>query len=810
MRPLTGGKRELLRRLAAMPFLDRIEMAALSGWSQSAVYEAARQLEDDGLIASVPHGTELVAPTRRFHLTADGLRRLAQEEDLTLDSLLRSYPLAARWRRVLLERLDAVAVVYRLASAVANIHHPIRFRWYRAMSMDAAIILPDGRTIGIVRQGHATDRTGFSKRIGRLRDGPQPGGILLVLPDETRLRYARGILRRASTPTVLALEREAAAAATDDAVWRLSSVNAAVSLRDAINRIERRGALPAERPLARVSMPQDIDERGSERGVPEHMLPALLKPTEKRVLDLLSDWPWLALGDLAGLLGVTNQRASQLTTALEGFGLAARVPSAERRLVLTDAGLTLLARRDRAAVGGAKKRWSAAPPDAGAAAGWRSVSGRRSRQLLRDMQHTAAVHGFVAALSRQARVLGWEIDQLDPPRRASRYFRYFGGRRSVHPDAFGMLRRGKTAWPFFLEWERRAVRPVTMAARLAPYLRYYSSHRPIDDHGATPVVLVVFDDDIAQTHFLRVAQGEMDRLRTAVPLLASHRELVEREGPLGRAWFAPGGGFEPVRPLTDMLRRTKAMRIYYIDESEGPRYYVRSALGVNAERWNGLHGRIQDWRTALAGDYSVPTSRELHACDLLAGRGKLARIDNTGRRLTPEQGAEIFMDGLRIIENAAHSLGGIEVVNVCLRKADVKGYEQVSLDRLLNRINTSVAADGRYAHLIFDEGGERMVRRLYGRLRSRNPVPSRYEAWEDGAPTKDIPIERIIGGPSFRSSQDDDLLQMADLIAHALLKQEEEPSQRVTELGIRLAFGILDRALNRRASRTDPQGVVRR
>ena len=328
-------------------------------------------------------------------------------------------------------------------------------------------------------------------------------------------------------------------------------------LRDAIDRIERRGALPAERPLARVSMPQDIDDRGSGRGVPEHMLPALLKPAEKRALDLLSDWPWLALGDLAGLLGVTNQRASHLTTALEGFGLAARVPSAERRLVLTDAGLTLLARRDRAAVGGAKKRWSAAPPDAGAAAGWRGVSGRRSRQLLRDMQHTASVHGFAAALSRQARDLGWDIDQLDPPRRASRYFRYFGGRRSVHPDAFGMLRRGKTAWPFFLEWERRAVRPVTMSARLAPYLRYYSSHRPIDDHGAPPVVLVVFDDDIAQTHFLRVAQQEMDRLRTAVPLLASHRELVEREGPLGRAWLAPGGGFEPVRPLTDMQGEAK-------------------------------------------------------------------------------------------------------------------------------------------------------------------------------------------------------------------------------------------------------------
>ena len=252
------------------------------------------------------------------------------------------------------------------------------------------------------------------------------------------------------------------------------------------------------------------------------------------------------------------------------------------------------------------------------------------------------------------------------------------------------------------------------------------------------------------------------------------------------------------------------MRIYYIDESEGPRYYVRSALGVDAERWNGLHGRILNWRTAMEADFHVPRNWELHACDLLAGQGKLARVGNVDRRLSPEQGAEIFMNGLRIIESAAHHPGGVEVVNVCLRKSDFKGYERVSLDRLLNRINSSVVADGRYAHLIFDKGGEQMVKRLYSRLRSRNPVPSRYEVWEDGAPTKDIPIERIIGGPSFRSHQDDDLLQMADLIAHALLKQEEEPSQRVKELSLHLAFRILDTALNRRASRRDPQGVVRR
>ena len=252
------------------------------------------------------------------------------------------------------------------------------------------------------------------------------------------------------------------------------------------------------------------------------------------------------------------------------------------------------------------------------------------------------------------------------------------------------------------------------------------------------------------------------------------------------------------------------MRLYYIDESEGPRYYVRTALGVDAERWNALHQRVLDWRLELRDRYAVPVDRELHACDLLAGRGKLAHDGNTDRRLTPEQGVEIFTGGLRIIEDAARTIGGVEVVNVCLRKPDVRAYERASLDRLLNRINSSVAAANRHAFLIFDEGREEMVTRLYSRLRSRNPVPSKYEVWEDGERTRDIPIENVIGGPAFRSSHADCLLQMADLIAHALLKQEEQPSPRVERQGIARAFGILDRALNRRASRRDPQGVVRR
>ena len=94
-------------------------------------------------------------------------------------------------------------------------------------------------------------------------------------------------------------------------------------------------------------------------------------------------------------------------------------------------------------------------------------------------------------------------------------------------------------YPFFLEWERRAVHPSTMAARLAPYLRYYSSKQPLDDHGEWPLVLIVFDDELAESNFHGVARGEMYRAEVVVPLWVSHTAILERVGPMGKAWRSP-------------------------------------------------------------------------------------------------------------------------------------------------------------------------------------------------------------------------------------------------------------------------------
>ena len=266
-------------------------------------------------------------------------------------------------------------------------------------------------------------------------------------------------------------------------MWSPLRVAAAVDLRYVLDRTEPGGELPVEDEPRRISVPDDIPDRGAAGEIADHLLPVFLKPAEKRALDLISDWPWIALTDLAGMLGVSPPRATQLVNPLEGFKLVERPRHAGGRLALTDRGLTLLARRDRTSVAVAKRRWSIAPKDEDAPFEWRNVTGGRSRQLFRNIEHTAAVHLFLTA---QAPLLGWEIEQLDPPRRASRHFRHEERMRAVNPDAFGVLRKDGKAWPFFLEWERRAVRPSTMSARLAPYLRYYSSHRPIDDHGTRP------------------------------------------------------------------------------------------------------------------------------------------------------------------------------------------------------------------------------------------------------------------------------------------------------------------------------------
>ena len=540
---MNGLQLRVMERLAAMPLLDRIDLAAVSGISERAAYNACAALDRAGLAMAFSHASPVISPTKRLVLSGDGLRHLARERDVPVEALLRTHPVSAQWRGILLQRLDAAAVVYRVTASIAAASGAVRdFRWFRASALDAALMLADGRTLGVVRQGFTLGRTAFAKRLLRLGDAGVPGALLVLASDPSRREHARRLLGRFPAPVFVAVETHAVAAGAYRPAWRTPDGAQAISLQAALSQVSPDGEFPAEDSPLRATMPEALMIDGAEEDVAGHLLPVCLKATEKRAIDLLAAWPWLAPAHLGALLGVRAPRLSEVMGRLRRLGLTLAPNTGERRrFALTDRGLSLLARRDRASVGDARRRWSVRPLDAGALLTWRNVSGSRSRQLLRNIGHTEAVHAFIAALAAQSRSLGFEVVQLDPPHRASVFFRHDGRLHSVRPDASGVLRKDGRTLPFFLEWERRAVRPVTMAARIAPYLRYFASGRPADDRGAQPAVLVVFADDLTAAHFLRVARRETARSGVRVPLFVSHRELLEQAGPLGAAWRTAAG-----------------------------------------------------------------------------------------------------------------------------------------------------------------------------------------------------------------------------------------------------------------------------
>ena len=539
----------LLRAISETPLADRLDLVAVTGCSRGGVYGGVRRLVDAGLVESVPHSTPILPPTRRFLPTEEGLRKLAETERVDLEGILRNRPVSEEHRRLLVARLDAVSVTYRVASALSDVARPLKVVWRRGEPQDADLELPGGIVLQVVRLGRAADRTSTAKRLWRLLETAGASAVLVLLPDEVRVRHTRRLLARSPGVAFVALESAAAHSTPDDPVWTMPSAASPVDLRTIAQTVGSAPTPTREPERKRSTAPSPIDLGRSEHECPAWLLPALLKPSEKNAVDLVFDWPWIAPNHLGALMGIRRSRTSQLLDRLCSLGIVElfRIAGGPA-IAVTDRGIALIGRRDRVSVGALKKRLSVARRDPENGLEWRAVRGRRSRQLLRNIEHTRAVHSFIAMIARQARSRSLEIVQIDPPARASRYFRIHAALRSVQPDAYFALRRGDQLCPFFLEWERRAVRPATMAARIAPYIRYYSTHGPLDDHGAEPGVMVVFEDRVAQSRFLRAAREAMERADVQVPLLVSRLTLIEKHGPLGRVWFTTRGG-APRRPF---------------------------------------------------------------------------------------------------------------------------------------------------------------------------------------------------------------------------------------------------------------------
>ena len=547
-----------LELVARIPFLERREIAPIAGWTERDARTAISHLIEREWVDTVQHSTSLITSSDRFWVNAAGVRTLALNQDRKPAEILDTYPVSREWRDVLMGRLDGLAVVHRLIGGLARIVGPVDVRLYRSHQLDATVILPDGSTIGVLRQGRFASRGAFAERLDRLFRGPLAGSLLVVASDPVRLRHLgnTGRLSSTSRPVHLILEEHAVTASRASPVWWPSEYTTPLTLEAAMSEPMRRLPAPEEKKPKRVSPPGGLLEVHLDGDFPVRRLPSELQPREKQLLDALAGWTWLSTQDLCAILGIrTSSRLWRLTSRLRALGLLHHTDSGgRRRLFLSDRGLEPLALRDRCSHRDLVKRWSVELSDPGGGLHRENVSGSNSRQLLLHMTHTEAVHHFVAGLAGSARSQGISVLQLDPPAHASRYFQDDQGHRSLLPDAYGMLGLAGRKCAFFLEYERRAVHASTMLEKLAPYIAYYSTSRPADDQEVVPLVLFVFESDDRAARFSDVARRQLDRSGTHLPLWVSSDESLSQGGPLRPVWRTPFGD-ELRSPLNDDLSR---------------------------------------------------------------------------------------------------------------------------------------------------------------------------------------------------------------------------------------------------------------
>lgn len=234
------------------------------------------------------------------------------------------------------------------------------------------------------------------------------------------------------------------------------------------------------------------------------------------------------------------------------------------------------------------------------------------------------------------------------------------------------------------------------------------------------------------------------------------------------------------------------MHLIYLDDSYERPFQIYAAIAIPANRWKECFDSVKEWRRRLKASDGVLITKEFHATEFCAGRGRLGeQIVGKYRR------SRMFREGLQLL----NSMEGVKVFTVCRQS-----QTDWALERLLTRINKTLGAWDSYGVLMIDQGKEAEITRLLRRLGVYNPVPV-YVA-PGVTQTQNLKLERILEDPVFKESKNSYFVQLADFVAYALLRREKHlPNKNV--YGYHECFDLLADCVVREASIRDPMGVIR-
>ena len=344
-RPLPQALEDTLLLVCATPLATVEELARFGRVPTSTLRDRLGKLGERGLADSVAHQLGVLGPhpQRRHFPTEQGIDTGGMTER-GRETFLREYPVSKEWFRLLAERLDAIAVLYRVAALVADAEpheKPVRVDHYRQGPYDMLITLSGGRSVGLLRQGPTLPSANLRYRLRSMENLPSKQRPTVILALTHSDQASRRAVRTLGHPmqhrtTFVATEGELLAGDHRGVVWQEcgagmgdnspASVASDMSQNDVVAWTERlveiseadrrrhgfetpRNPTPDPEALypshLRTTMPEPAQQL-------ESALSVQLTHAEKEALDLLAAWPLCTTEQLAGLMGgVTRRWANQ-------------------------------------------------------------------------------------------------------------------------------------------------------------------------------------------------------------------------------------------------------------------------------------------------------------------------------------------------------------------------------------------------------------------------------------------------------------------------------------------------------------------
>ena len=152
------------------------ELARFGRVSASTLRDRLGKLVNKGLVDSVAHRLGVLGPhpQRRYFPAEQGIKAGGMAEH-SRETFLREYPVSREWFRLLADRLDTVASLYRVAALVADADphkQPVRVDHYRQGPYDMLTTLSAGRSVGLLRQGPTLPSANLRYRLRSLENLP--------------------------------------------------------------------------------------------------------------------------------------------------------------------------------------------------------------------------------------------------------------------------------------------------------------------------------------------------------------------------------------------------------------------------------------------------------------------------------------------------------------------------------------------------------------------------------------------------------------------------------------------------------------